>query len=162
MNTSIRFRPHPWFALDMAAIPICAGTAAVLGLGWLARSQGWSLAGWVPTRSALVVELAGLVAVWAGALGVGLLRWVCVAYVVGLEGVARSRGVIQREHVHIPASRIQDIARVQPVLPRVLGLSNILVASASEQVLALRHVERAERLERLLRRLAQRSDRHGA
>lgn len=105
-------------------------SAAILAGGGIA---------WAAGAPALVVRILG--GVWAGStvgLGWWLQRWPAIAYrhasyAVNPEGIQIRRGVLWRNVIRVPRSRVQHTDVTQGPLERRFGLGTLVIYTAGTQ-----------------------------
>ncbi|MXO75284.1 PH domain-containing protein [Altererythrobacter aerius] len=125
-----------------------------------------AIAGAIGLRS----ELSGIgfvagIAILAIAIGAGVavLRWWRTTYTVGAEDIRLETGVVSRAARSVPYERIQDVSLEQPLLARLLGLTQVRFetgAGGSDEIaLAYLPVAEGEALRELVR---ERRDDHAA
>jgi uncharacterized membrane protein YdbT with pleckstrin-like domain len=135
---------HPHW--KMLVVPVLAFLATV-GVGaYLAaviRNQGWAPYGW------LAIAAVGL-AVVAWLTVAPVIRWRTTHFVVTNRRVLVREGVLSRQGIDIPMSRINSVQFRHTVLERLLGCGTLVVESASEEPLEFDDVPGVQRVHALL------------
>lgn len=129
-------RPSPWMIAFKAAPPLLGlalGFAVIeLLLDWAVREQWlWHSAGG-STGSATPGATLWMAAWVLGTLELAwaILDWVCRRYVLTERRAMVVSGVLHQRVADLPLERMQNAGVSKPLLPRVLGLGHIGLASA--------------------------------
>lgn len=146
-------RTHPLTALIQGLI---WGAAVVVGLSWqlldFENPNWWSL---------LSVPIGFLVGV-----GAGWVSWLFTHYVIDDEEIRVERGVLFKQSRRIPFERLQSVDINEPIVARLVGLSELTIemAGGSDSRTRLRFLtlSEARRLRRLLLERAHGTPEHAA
>lgn len=129
-------RPSPWMIAFKAAPPLLGlalGFAVIeLLLDWAVREQWlWNSAGG-PTGSATPGATLWMAAWVLGTLELAwaILDWVCRRYVLTERRAMVVSGVLHQRVAELPLERMQNAGVSKPLLPRLLGLGHVGLASA--------------------------------
>ena len=121
-EVALDLRPHWWY---FSRYFLTGFVLAVLVGGTIALNASW--------RTYVKYPVAVLVIVWAFALGLIYLRWLCTYFVVTNERVLSRTGVIARRGVEIPLDRLTNIDYHQGLWERMIGTGDLDVESAGHE-----------------------------
>lgn len=130
--------PH-WkkIILPVLALLIMVGLGSYLAA--LMAAQPWAGTGW------LVLGGLGLVLiVWLTVIPV--IRWRTTHFVVTNRRVLVREGVLTRQGIDIPMSRINSVRLRQHLLERMLGCGTLIIESASDEALEFDDIPDVERV----------------
>jgi uncharacterized membrane protein YdbT with pleckstrin-like domain len=135
---------HPHW--KMLVLPVLA-LLLVVGIGTflaaLVRDQSWAPWAWL----ALAVVGLALV-VWLTVVPV--VRWRTTHFVVTTRRVLVREGVLSRQGIDIPMSRINSVQFRHTIVERLLGCGTLVIESASDEPLEFDDVPGVERVHALL------------
>lgn len=118
----------------------------VVGLGSyltaLVAAQTWSGWGWV------LVGLCLALIVWLTVIPV--IRWRTTHFVVTSRRVLVREGVLTRQGIDIPMSRINSVRFRHNLLERMIGCGTLVIESASDEALEFDDIPDVERVYTLL------------
>lgn len=135
---------HPHW--KMLVLPVLV-LLLVVGIGSylaaLVSAQTWALFAW------LALAAVGLaLVVWLTVVPV--VRWRTTHFVITSRRVLVREGVLSRQGLDIPMSRINSVQFRRTVLERLLGCGTLIVESASDDPLEFDDVPSVERVHALL------------
>jgi uncharacterized membrane protein YdbT with pleckstrin-like domain len=135
---------HPHW--KMLVVPVLV-LLVVVGLGSflaaLVSAQSWAPWAW------LALAVVGVVLVfWLTVVPV--VRWRTTHFVVTTRRVLVREGVLSRQGIDIPMSRINSVQFRHTVLERLLGCGTLIIESASDEPLEFDDVPGVERVHALL------------
>jgi uncharacterized membrane protein YdbT with pleckstrin-like domain len=135
---------HPHW--KMLVVPVLV-LLVVVGLGSflaaLVSAQSWAPWAW------LALAVVGVVLVfWLTVVPV--VRWRTTHFVVTTRRVLVREGVLSRQGIDIPMSRINSVQFRHTVLERLLGCGTLIIESASDEPLEFEDVPGVERVHALL------------
>ena len=134
--------PH-WKMLIVPVLAFLVTVGLASYLAALIRNQSWAPWGW------LVLGVLGLaVVVWLTI--VPLIRWRTTHFVVTTRRVLVREGVISRQGIDIPMSRINSVRFRHNLLERMLGCGTLVIESASDEALEFDDIPNIERVYTLL------------
>lgn len=137
-NVVIHRRPH-WKVLVAPVVWLLIVVGVSTFLAALIRDQDWAQVGWI--------ALAGvglLLVLW---LTVGpVIRWRTTHFVVTDRRVLVREGVLSREGIDIPMSRINSVRFRHSVFERMLGCGTLVIESASDEPLEFDDIPDVERV----------------
>ncbi len=121
-EVALDMRPHWWFFAGpgAAAVPLLALFVLALGLSG-------------DLRSLALYALAVLALLWAGWIGVRLLRWQTTNFVVTSDRLVYRVGVLAKHGQEIPLERVNDISFSRTLWERIIGAGDLLIESAGER-----------------------------
>jgi uncharacterized membrane protein YdbT with pleckstrin-like domain len=136
--------PH-WkkIILPVLALLIVAGLGSYLAA--LVAAQTWSGWGW-----AVLVGLCLALVAWLTVIPV--IRWRTTHFVVTNRRVLVREGVLTRQGIDIPMSRINSVRFRHNLLERVLGCGTLVIESASDEALEFDDIPDVERVYTALNR----------
>lgn len=130
-------RPSAWLILlnaGPAVVLIVLVAAAIdLALFWLNRGVGYlwgssaQAESWMPGTKWLVwaaILLSCTLLIWS------MLDWLCRRYLLTERRAIVIFGVLHQRVSELPLSRVQNVGVFKPLLPRLLGLGHVGIASA--------------------------------
>jgi membrane protein YdbS with pleckstrin-like domain len=131
---------HPHWKMLLLPVLVFLG---VVGLGTylaaLIRDQSWASWGW------LTLAVLGFVAVvWLTVVPV--IRWRTTHFVVTTRRVLVREGVLSRQGIDIPMSRINSVQFRHTLLERFLGCGTLVIESASDEPLEFEDIPGVERV----------------
>jgi len=121
-EVAVDLRPHWWYF----AKEVSAGFIVLAVLIIALQFNG-------DVRSALLYLFAAVAIVWAGWLGLRLLRWQTTHIVVTSDRLILRRGILAKFGREIPLDRVNDITFSQSIFERMIGAGNLLIESAGER-----------------------------
>jgi len=128
--------PH-WKMLVRPVLVLLLVVALGAFLAALVRAQPWAPWGW-----------SGLAVVGLGAIGWWtlwpVLRWRTTHFVVTTRRVLIREGVLSRQGIDIPMSRINSVQFRHSFLERMLGCGTLIIESASDEPLEFNDVPGVE------------------
>ena len=135
---------HPHW--KMLVLPVLV-LLLVVGIGSylaaLVSTQSWAPFAWI------ALAVVGLVlVVWLTVVPV--VRWRTTHFVITSRRVLVREGVLSRQGLDIPMSRINSVQFRRTVLERLLGCGTLIVESASDDPLEFTDVPDVERVHALL------------
>jgi uncharacterized membrane protein YdbT with pleckstrin-like domain len=135
-------RPH-WKVLVVPVLAFLSVVAAGTFLAALIRNQSWATWGW------LALAGVGLVLVLWWTV-VPVVRWRTTHFVVTDRRVLVREGVLSRQGIDIPMSRIHSVRFRHTVLERFLGCGTLVLESASDEPLEFDDIPGVQRVHALL------------
>ncbi|HVH24260.1 MAG TPA: PH domain-containing protein [Pseudonocardia sp.] len=134
--------PH-WkkIILPVLALLLVAGLGSYLAA--LVSAQTWSSWGWV-VLVGLCLALVGWLTV------IPVIRWRTTHFVVTNRRVLVREGVLTRQGIDIPMSRINSVRFRHNLLERMLGCGTLVIESASDEALEFDDIPNVERVYTLL------------
>ncbi|HVL84959.1 MAG TPA: PH domain-containing protein [Pseudonocardia sp.] len=135
---------HPHGKVLLGPVLWFLGTVGVLTyLAALVRAETWAPWAW------LGLGVLGLVlVVWLTIVPVA--RWRSTHFVVTTRRVLVREGVLSRQGIDIPMSRINSVRFRHSMLERLLGCGTLIIESASDEPLEFDDVPDVERVHALL------------
>jgi uncharacterized membrane protein YdbT with pleckstrin-like domain len=136
--------PH-WKMLILPVVVLLVVVGAGAFSAALVRAQAWAPWGWL----AVGVVDVGLIArftLWP------VLRWRTTHFVLTTRRVLVRDGVLSRQGIDIPMSRINSVQFRHTLVERILGCGTLVIESASEEPLEFDDVPGVERVHALLYR----------
>lgn len=134
--------PH-WKTLVVPVLILLLVVAVASYLAALVRDQMWAPWAWL--------ALAGVGAVLVGRLTVApVVRWRTTHFVVTTRRVLVREGVLSRQGIDIPISRIASVQFRHTLMERMLGSGTLVIESASDEPLEFDDVPGVERVHGLL------------
>lgn len=134
--------PHP----KMLVVPVLL-LLLVVGIGTflaaLVRGQPWAPWAWLGL-GVLALVLVGRFTVTP------LLRWRTTHFVVTTRRVLVREGILSRQGIDIPMSRINSVQFRHTAMERLLGCGTLVIESASDEPLEFDDVPGVERVHALL------------
>lgn len=138
----IHRHPH-WKMLVLPVLTFLLIVAVGAFAAAVIRDQPWALTGW------LVIAGAGLVLVlWLTVTPV--VRWRTTHFVVTNRRVLVREGVLSRQGIDIPMSRIHSVRFRHTLLERLLGCGTLIIESASDEPLEFTDIPGVERVHAVL------------
>jgi uncharacterized membrane protein YdbT with pleckstrin-like domain len=134
--------PH-WkmLILPVLVFLITVGLGAFLAA--LVSAQSWAGIAWIAIAVVGVVLIVWLTLV-------PLVRWRTTHFVVTTRRVLVREGVLSRQGIDIPMTRVNSVQFRHTVLERVLGCGTLVIESASDEPLEFHDVPGVERVHALL------------
>lgn len=146
----------------VAAPPMLGLVVGVLAieliLDWAVRERWlWDATGGPNGVSSVAGRLRFVVWVLAGMeLAWAFLNWVCRRYVLTERRAILIFGVLHQRVVDLPLGQLQNVGLSKPLLPRLVGLGHVGLASAGTDgyEIVWRFLARPDRLTRVVREAA--------
>lgn len=134
--------PH-WKVLvgPVLALLLTVGVASYLAA--LVREQTWAGIAWL-----VIAALALALVVWLAVVPV--IRWRTTHFVVTTRRVLVREGVLSRQGIDIPMSRVNSVQFRHTLLERLLGCGTLSIESASDEPLEFDDIPDVERVHALL------------
>jgi membrane protein YdbS with pleckstrin-like domain len=134
--------PH-WKMLVLPVVVLLVVVALGAFLAALVRAQPWAPWGWL-ALGVVGLGLIGRFTLWP------VLRWRTTHFVVTTRRVLIREGVLSRQGIDIPMSRINSVQFRHTIVERVLGCGTLIIESASDEPLEFDDVPGVERVHALL------------
>ncbi len=134
--------PH-WKMLVWPVLAFLIVVAAASFLAALVSAQSWALWAWI-ALAVVALALIGWLTVKP------LIRWRTTHFVVTTRRVLVREGLIARNGLDIPMSRINSVQFRHTVVERLLGCGTLVIESASDEPLEFTDIPRVERVHALL------------
>ncbi|MCO1581096.1 PH domain-containing protein [Crossiella sp. SN42] len=145
-NEHVVVHKHPhWKTLILPVLVLLVTIGLCLYLAALVQDLSWANTGWI-----VLGCLGGLVIIVF--VLVPLVRWRSTHFVVTTQRIMVREGVITRNGIDIPLSRINSVRFKHGLLDRVLGCGTLIVESASDEPLEFDDIPGVERVHTLLYR----------
>ena len=142
----INSRPHWKQLISKALIFIVTTVAAVLAYSWLRDS---SLDGTGETIMLWVILIAWLgIAVWQGFIP--FFQWFTTHFVVTDRRIMYRSGIITRQGIDIPMSRINSVQFRHGPIDRMFKTGTLIVESASDDPLEFSDIPQVESVHKML------------
>jgi uncharacterized membrane protein YdbT with pleckstrin-like domain len=135
---------HPHWKLIIGPVVVLLLVVAVGSfLAAVVAAQPWATCAW------LAIAVVGLVlVVWFTVVPV--IRWRTTHFVVTTRRVLIREGVLSRQGIDIPMSRINSVQFRHTLLERILGCGTLIIESASDEPLEFDDIPDVERVHSLL------------
>lgn len=117
--------PATWARLNPLS-PVIKGSRAVLALGVVVAPRGLGPGGF----HASVVEIVVALAVSMAVIAAGVVSWVVTRWRVSDGELQLETGLIRRQSIRVPLSRVQAVDVVRPLAAQLLGLSELRLVLA--------------------------------
>jgi uncharacterized membrane protein YdbT with pleckstrin-like domain len=145
-DETVVLHKHPhWKMLIVPVLVFLVTVGVAFFLAALIRDQSWYLVGWI----ALGV-IGGLIIAW---LTIGpLLRWRTTHFVLTSRRVLVREGILVRQGIDIPMSRINSVQFRHTIIERMLGCGTLIIESASDEPLEFDDIPHVEKVHSLLYR----------
>ncbi len=145
-DETVVLHEHPhWKMLIVPVLAFLITVGATFFVAALIREQDWHVWGWI----ALGV-IGGLLIAW---LTIGpLLRWRTTHFVLTSRRVLVREGILVRQGIDIPMSRINSVQFRHTIVERVLGCGTLIIESASDEPLEFDDIPQVEKVHTLLYR----------
>lgn len=134
--------PH-WKMLVVPVVVLLLVVALGAFLAALVRAQTWASWAWIAI-AAVGLGLIGRLTLWP------VLRWRTTHFVVTTRRVLIREGVLSRQGIDIPMSRINSVQFRHTLVERMLGCGTLIIESASDEPLEFDDVPDVERVHALL------------
>jgi uncharacterized membrane protein YdbT with pleckstrin-like domain len=134
--------PH-WKMLVLPVLVLLVVVAVAAFLAALIRAQTWASWGWL-ALAVIAVGVVGRFTVWP------VLRWRTTHFVVTTRRVLVRDGVLSRQGIDIPMSRINSVQFRHAIVERMLGCGTLIIESASDEPLEFDDVPGVQRVYALL------------
>ncbi|MGI9003442.1 MAG: PH domain-containing protein [Pseudonocardia sp.] len=134
--------PH-WKMLVLPVLALLLVVGAGSFLAALVSDQAWAQWAW------LALAVVGVVLVcWLTVVPV--VRWRTTHFVVTTRRVLVREGVLSRQGIDLPMSRINSVQFRHTILERILGCGTLIIESASDEPLEFDDVPGVERVHAML------------
>jgi uncharacterized membrane protein YdbT with pleckstrin-like domain len=134
--------PH-WKLILMPVLVLLIVVALGSFLAALVASQPWAPWAWLG-----LVGIGVVLLIWLTAVPV--LRWRTTHFVITTRRVLVREGVLARNGIDIPMSRINSVQFRHTLLERILGCGTLIIESASEEPLEFDDIPDVERVHSML------------
>jgi uncharacterized membrane protein YdbT with pleckstrin-like domain len=134
----IHRHPH-WKMLVLPVIAFLATVGVAVYLAALVRDQSWAPIAWIA-----IAALAVVLEVWLTMLP--LLRWWTTHFVVTTRRVLVREGVLSRQGIDIPMTRINTVQFRHTMIERMLGCGTLVIESASDEPLEFDDIPGVEKV----------------
>jgi membrane protein YdbS with pleckstrin-like domain len=138
----IHEHPH-WKMLILPVFVFLVTIGLGAFLASLVAAQSWHVAAWI----VLAVIGLGLI----GWLTIApLIRWLTTHFVVTTRRVIVREGVITRQGIDIPMSRISSVRFTQGPVERMLGCGTLIIESSSDEPLDFEDIPHVQQVHNVL------------
>jgi uncharacterized membrane protein YdbT with pleckstrin-like domain len=140
----VRLHVHPhWKMLIVPVLVFLITVAAVAYLAALIREQSWAPVGWI-----VLGVLGVIVVLWFTVAP--LIRWRTTHFVVTNRRVLVREGVLTRQGLDIPLSRVSSVQFRHTLLERLLGCGTLILESSSDEPVEFDDIPRVERVHSMI------------
>lgn len=134
--------PH-WKMLGLPVLAFLVTVGVAVYLAALARNLSWAGIAWI-----VIAAVAAVLVVWSTI--VPTIRWRTTHFVVTTRRVLVREGVLSRQGIDIPMSRISSVQFRHTIIERMLGCGTLVIESASDEPLEFDDIPGVERVHSII------------